>query len=272
MIEKEIKFTLEGVNRKDFMTLMADPINLPKFWKYLKDISVINQEEYIAKFRVFMNFNFKMRRIITPSMVIHEGNMDFPKAIFRFIVEVLESKKSILVSVKGQYQGPLEFLAPSLMMGFLENFRDKIQEYYKKKEVVFTAQDLFKKLTEDSKGKEIIAVIELNEKLYALTLNNGKLEKVEGEDLVSFLTKLLTYTGFVKLIREEEVFEEEFANINDVIEKLAQNSLGKEMIVKVEAQGKVYLVKLKDGKIIYNELDPTYKGQVKLLEVSEQRY
>ena len=269
MIEKEITFTLD-VNKKEFMMLVASPINLPKFWKYLKEIKIINQEEYIAKFKVFMNFNFKMKRTIFPSQVIHEGYMDFPKAMFRFIVEVLETKKGIVVSVKGQYQGPLEFLAPSPMKSFLENFRDKIEEYYKKKEEVFTSQELFKKLTEDSRGKEIVAVIDFNENLYTLTFNNGKLEKVEEEDPTSFLTKLLTYSGFIKLIREEEAFEEEFADMTDVMEKLVQDSLGKEITAKIEAKDRVYLIKLKDGKIIYNEIDPSYKGEVRLLEVSEQ--
>jgi len=269
MIEKEVKFTLNGVSRKESIMLIADPTNLPRFWKYLREIKVINQEEYIAKFKVFMNFNFRMRKIITPSIVIHEVYMDFPKAMFRFIVEVLEGRKGIVVSVKGQYQGPLEFLAPSPMKSFIGNFRDKIKEYYEKREKVYTPQELFKKLTEDSKGKQIVAVIELDGRLYALMFNDGRLKKVEGEEAVSFLTKLLTYTGFVKLMREEEVYEEEFADINDVIQKLAQDSLGKEITAKIEAQGRIYLIKLRDGKIVYTELDPAYKGKVKLLEVNE---
>jgi len=269
MIKKEVEFTLDGVSRKDFIMLIADPTNLPRFWKYLEEIKVIGRDEYIAKFKVFMKFNFKMRKIVSSSMVIHEGYMDFPKAVFRFIVEVSEKEKGILVSVRGEYQGPLEFLAPSPMKSFLETFKEKIQEYYKKREKVYTPQELFKKLTEDSKGKQIVALIELNGKVHELMFNNGRLEKVEGEEAVSFLTKLLTYTGSIKLLREEEVYEEEFAEINDVIQKLAQESLGKEITAKIEAQGRIYLIKLMDGKIVYTELDPKYKGKVKLVEVNE---
>lgn len=152
MIEKEITFTL-NTSKRDFMSLISSPLNLPRFWKYLKEIKIINSDEYIAKFKVFMNFNFKMKRQIFPSHIIHEGYMDFPKAMFRFSVDVLETKRGIVVSVKGQYQGPLEFLAPSPMKSFLENFKDKIIEYYEKKEESFTVQELFKKLSEDSKEK-----------------------------------------------------------------------------------------------------------------------
>jgi len=52
---------------------------------------------------------------------------------------------------------------------------------------------LFKKLTEDNKGKQIVAVIELDRRLYTLTFNDGRLEKVDEEETVLFLTKLLTH-------------------------------------------------------------------------------
>jgi len=70
-------------------------------------------------------------------------------------------------------------------------------------------------------------------------------------------------------MREEEVYEEEFTDINDIIQKLARDSLGKEITAKVEAQGRIYLIKLREGKIVYSELDPKYKGKIKLLEVNE---
>ncbi|BFH72575.1 hypothetical protein SJAV_05190 [Sulfurisphaera javensis] len=269
MIEKEITFTL-NVKKQDFMTLIASPLNLPQFWMFLKDIRIINETEYIAKFKVFMNFNFKMKRVILPNQIIHEGIMDFPKAFFRFTVTLLEGRKELVVNVKGEYQGPFEFLAKSPMKSFLENFRDKVITYYEKRQQAFTVQELFKKLSEDSKDKIIMATIEFNSKPYDLVFKKGKLERVEGEDYNTFLTQILTYTGFIKLLKEEEIYEEEFNSLDELLEKLKSESENKEIVAIVEIKDKKYTVIVKNGRVIYSEIDPKYIGKIRLVEVNEK--
>lgn len=269
MIEKEIVFKL-NVKKQDFMTLVSSPLNLTQFWMFLKEIRILNENEYIAKFKVFMNFNFKMRRVISPNQIVHEGIMDFPRAMFRFTVNVLEGRKEIVIAVKGEYQGPLEFLAKSPMKKFLENFRDKVIAYYEKKQEAFTVQELFKKLSDDSKRKSIVAIIELDSKEFTLTFKDGKFEKVEGEDYNDFLTRLLTYPGFVKLLREEEIYEEEYESLDDLIQRLKEESKDKELEATVIIKDKSFKIVLKNGEVIYNDIDPKYKGKLKLIELNEK--
>jgi hypothetical protein len=113
-------------------TLLATPTNLPKFWKYLKGIEVINETEYIARFKVFMNFKFKMRVLISANSITHEGVMDRPKAFFRFTINFLKQRKGVKLAVTGEYKGPLEFLAGSPMQSFLEYFMNSLREYLEK--------------------------------------------------------------------------------------------------------------------------------------------
>lgn len=103
-----------------------------------------------------------------------------------------------------------------------------------------------------------------------MIFKDGKLVSVEEEDVTIFLSKMLTFTGLVKLLREEEAYEEEFMNIPTVIEKIMEESLGKELDAKVEINGRVYTIIAKNGKIIYSDVDPSYKGRVKLIEVIEK--
>ena len=54
MISKTVEFILDA-DEQYLKTLLATSTNLPKFWKYLKWIEVINETEYIARFKVFIN-------------------------------------------------------------------------------------------------------------------------------------------------------------------------------------------------------------------------
>lgn len=269
MIEKEITFSLNA-SKQNFLMTVSSPLNLSKFWMFLKEIKILNETEYIAKFKVFMNFNFRMRRILLPNGVIHEGVMDFPRAIFRFHINVFQGKKELFVTVKGEYQGPLEFLAKTPMKMFLENFRDKIIAYYEKRQQSFTVQELFKKLNDDSKNKTIEAEIEFNSRTYTLVFKDGKLDRILEDETNDVLIQLLTYTGFLNLIREDEVYEEEFDNLDELLKKLRDESKDKEIVARIEVNDKKYTLIVKNGKIMYSELDPNYKGKLKLIDVDEK--
>lgn len=131
MISKTVEFILNA-DEQYLKTLLATPTNLPKFWKYLKGIEVINEREYIVRFKVFMNFKFKMRVLISANSIIHEGVMDRPKAFFRFTINFLKQRKGVKLAVTGEYKGPLEFLAGSPMQSFLEYFMNSLREYLEK--------------------------------------------------------------------------------------------------------------------------------------------
>jgi hypothetical protein len=272
MISKTVEFILDA-DEQYLKTLLATPTNLPKFWKYLKGIEVINEREYIARFKVFMNFKFKMRVLISANSIIHEGVMDRPKAFFRFTINFLKQRKGVKLAVTGEYKGPFEFLAGSPMQSFLEYFMNSLREYLEKggeTRKTLTPQELFSYLSKESEGKRIIAKVKVDDKTYEVIFENGKISSVNNYQVQDFITDVLK-SKQVALLAKEEEYEQEFNDISSLLNNLEKNCVADIELKDIGARCKLVV---KDGKIVNIEgVDLTtlltYRGKVVLLYVNE---
>jgi len=272
VISKTVEFILNA-DEQYLKTLLATPTNLPKFWKYLKGIEVINEREYIVRFKVFMNFKFKMRVLISANSIIHEGVMDRPKAFFRFTINFLKQRKGVKLAVTGEYKGPLEFLAGSPMQSFLEYFMNSLREYLEKggeTKKTLTPQELFSYLSKESEGKRIIAKVKVDDKTYEVIFENGKISSVNNYQVQDFITDVLK-SKQVALLAKEEEYEQEFNDISSLLNNLEKNCVADIELKDIGTRCKLVV---KDGKIVNIEgVDLTtlltYRGKVVLLNVNE---
>ncbi|PVU75352.1 hypothetical protein DDW11_03165 [Sulfolobus sp. SCGC AB-777_G06] len=150
---------------------------------FLKDIEMENEDTYIAKFRVFMPFKFHMKRKIGLNKVVHEGVMKFPKAHFRFTVEVFPKRNGdVDISVKGEYLGPLERLAGTQMEVFLRNFVKNLEDKYKGRSEGLNMRQILEYQIETSKDYDGEIMITVNE--CKVTLRKGKIVSAECGNIV----------------------------------------------------------------------------------------
>ncbi|MGC9105388.1 MAG: hypothetical protein ACP5HQ_03055 [Thermoprotei archaeon] len=111
----------------EVLTAVGDPYNLPKLWKYLKEVKVESTTSYVVKFKVFMSFTFRMTVTAMKDTVVHEGTMERPAAYFKFTVRSYKASPVFArVIAEGDYMGPLESLARGPMRKFLLHFRSSL--------------------------------------------------------------------------------------------------------------------------------------------------
>jgi hypothetical protein len=182
MIERRIMLTLHA-DAKLILQDVYDLRNLKEWWMFLKDIEMENEDTYIAKFRVFMSFKFHMRRKIGLNKVVHEGVMKFPKAYFRFTVEVFPRRNGdVDISVKGEYSGPLERLAGTPMEVFLRKFAENLEDKYKGRSEGLNMRQILEYQIEASKDYDGEIMITVDE--CKVTLRKGKIVSAECGNIV----------------------------------------------------------------------------------------
>ena len=182
MIERQIMLTIH-TDAKLILQDVYDLRNLKEWWMFLKDIEMENEDTYIAKFRVFMSFKFHMRRKIGLNKVVHEGVMKFPKAYFRFTVEVFPKRNGdVDISVKGEYLGPLERLAGTPMEVFLRKFAENLEDKYKGRSEGLNMRQILEYQIEASKDYDGEIMITVDE--CKVTLRKGKIVSAECGNIV----------------------------------------------------------------------------------------
>ncbi|BCU70151.1 hypothetical protein [Stygiolobus caldivivus] len=163
MIEKRVMLTLKA-DQRQLLRDVYDLKNIRNWWMFLKDIEMISEDSYIAKFRVFMSFKFSMKRTIGINRVVHEGVMKFPKASFKFTVEAYPKKSGeVDLLIKGEYSGPLERLAGTTMEVFLRNFAKNLEEKYKGRSEELKVRQILQYQLEASKDYNGEIIITIND-------------------------------------------------------------------------------------------------------------
>ena len=136
-MQEELTFSFTGCDPSKLLDYFSHPKVLPKYFKFLTGIEMVNEVSYIAEFYVKLGFipiRFRFRQTVSRgiTLVQHEGNMDRPRAWWRFAVEVPNYSDAQLtgdckVVLRGEYRGPFERFAHGPMKEFLENVKSAIQ-------------------------------------------------------------------------------------------------------------------------------------------------
>ena len=135
-MQEEITFELNGCDPSKLIDYFSHPKVLPQHFKFLTSIEVLDEVNYIAEFYVklgFISIRFRFKQFMVRGIttVYHEGVMDFPRAWWRFTLEITNYNDAIRtgecqVLLRGEYKGPLERFAHGPMREFLENVRNSI--------------------------------------------------------------------------------------------------------------------------------------------------
>ena len=117
-MQEELTFSLADCNPSRLLDYFSHPKVLPKYFKFLTGIEMLDEVNYIAEFLVKLGFipiRFRFKQTVSRgiTLVRHEGNMDRPRAWWRFTVEIPNYSDARLtgeckVVLRGEYKGPSE--------------------------------------------------------------------------------------------------------------------------------------------------------------------